>query len=429
MRARSVVVSFLALAFLLTGSIAPAQEGVTFEGLGSSRALDLSIPALQGLDQPLIGGFSAAATTVDFASTGVVTGAAAGLCDFFSGDLDTANCTSGTYQESNISNPGDASAKDCLALIELPASPPVLGVGTACGNSHSAFSNGAPTAVNEAGIATTSLALDLTGIDPAVEDLKDTIVGDVSDLLGEVFGVTPDEEQLTQLEESLLEILDQIKDDPNFRAMEIELGAGSSNVVTTDGAIEVTSKGGGLAIRLLGVQPLEENALITISISEATSTAAFDTNTGKATSSAAHAGVTVEIKNILGLPDVTDLTAVVPLGTVLGLLEGTLLETEIEIGSAENSAAGGTASASTSAVRVHALKGIGDPDTEDESLDGGILLRIASTDVSITGALPDESTVTPVTGWPTAVYMAIAVGGIALAVGLRRFAKRIHPQT
>lgn len=449
----------------------PGQASIAFRGDGSATALDLAIPALNGLNKDLakkFPGVTLGRTTASFTSAPSIEGKAAGRCNLLSADTASLAgggleglCTGDTIESSSATHAGDG-LPSCAGYTTLPTSvpsgaKPVLSVATACGNSTSQIRDGMPISKNEAGVAEAVIDLDLTSLDPFAETSKDLVITalrDFSNIIYQSTSVIKIDElnaKQEQLHATLDRYLEVIADGTD--AASIKAGAASTVVGHTADSITVDSQAAGATIKLLGA-PVGQTVewLITVDVSAGSAHALWNAHTGKAKGFATPALATIKVKDLLDL-----CSGAVPVGVCEGgyithdvkvedlnkyfaaLSAVPQLATEVEVASASSPVEGASVAASASAVKIHALKGLGATDDKGEldlsgkKQNGGIVLRLASADARIAGDLVLGARRVierelPVTGGPTWLYLGgsllLATAAVLLARASRRLARQ-----
>lgn len=411
-----------------TGAMELDPPVIAFSGGGEATALDLAVPALNQLNQGLAASFPGVTlgrTETDFSSLSgekaSVSGRAAGKCNLLSPSTDTLkSCSSagGTIESSDLDNPGDA-AKTCAQTAKVPESTPVVSLESSCGMSYSGLKDGLPESINEAGVATTHISLDLTGLSPVAEWSKDEIVKTLQSFINytfEVINLNIPQARQDDLQAALNEHLSAVSE--GTRAGTIKAGASSSIVDSTADSVSVTSQAAGALIGLLGITDPLVDGLIIIDVSAARATASWKGWDSLATAQSEPAIATLKIRDLLNGGYVEVPVSADQLAQGLGILDAvSLLDTDIKLAEASEPVSGRNVSASASGVEIHALKGLGDdPDTPKN--DGGIILRLASASVnmgtalSLGGRINEIQPELPLTGGPTGLFV---LGAITLA--------------
>ena len=414
----------------------------TFVGTASAKALGLTV-AGQGL--------TAGASSVSADSTVKAVAQGTGFLSPLA-----------SQQTEKLEQVGDgvkSVAETCdLSSGALPA--PVstlLDLGAACSSALAQVEGGLPKAVSTGKVAgldvNLSVLTEAAGIDVGtLAPILDPVLGGVGTL------ETALEENLGQ-QIDLTDTLDQVVTAlVETKTLEIDLGPSLSQTIA-DGS-KVTSsanaQAGSIKLFPLGaaletVAGVEMKPIVEIVIGSSSATSTYDRVTGKSAAAFDPAIVTIRVNTPLtdNLGQVTgfDLSEVAiapnlsaeqlpaqlaPLGAVVKacsdaanefcILEGTPLETRIAVASGRTiQNADGSVGAVADAVKIHALKNIGEVAPQ---LEGGILLELAHAQAGIGGApavsisVPDLPRELPRTGGPA--LPLLAVGGIAVALGARR---------
>lgn len=398
---------------------------VAFSGGGEATALDLAMPALNQLSPSLAASFPGVTlgrTETDFSSLpgkkASVSGRAAGRCNLMSPSADTLkSCSSsgGTIESSDLNNPGD-SAKTCSQTARVPESGAVVVLESSCGMSHSELKDGLPRSVNEAGVATTHISLDLTALSPLSEWAKDEIVRTLQSFINytfEVIKLNIPQGRQDELQTALNEHLSAVSE--GTKAGTIKAGASSSIVESTADSVSVTSQAAGAVIGLLGITDPLVDGLIIIDVSAGKATASWDGWDSLATAQAEPAIATLRIRDLLNGGYVEVPVSADQLAQGLGILDAvSLLDTDIKLAEASGPVEGRNVSASASGVEIHALKGLGD-DPKTPEKDGGIIFRLASasvnmgTDLSLAGRFNEILPELPMTGGPTSLFILASI--------------------
>lgn len=454
---------------LLRDEILEQDPVIAFRGDGSATALDLAIPALNGLNKDLakkFPGVTLGHTESSFSSAPEVKGRAAGNCSLLNlgvaADTEFEDlCSGSTIEKSDAVNPGD-NIRTCAATAAPLASSEaeaVVSISTACGYSSSRLEQGLPVSTNEAGVAETKVRLDLTSLNPAAEASKDYIVEVLSIFSNVIFQLgaqIPVEElqaKQDKLELELESYLDAVAD--GQQAASIIAGASKTLVGHTDEAITVDSEAAGATIGLLGAPSLSgvgTDWLITIDVSAGEAHAEWSPEIGKGRAFATPAVATISVRDLLDL-----CSGSVPVGACVdgyigydvtvedlnkyfqALSTVPQLATTIEVASATEDVEGASVAASASAVKIHALKGLGATDSKGNldvtgaSQNGGIVLRLAGADARIAGdlVLGAKRVIErelPVTGGPTFLYIGASLLLAAGAVWIYRVSRRVAGQ-
>lgn len=427
-------------AALVLGSLAPAalaaEAQVSFQGVGVARALDLSVPALNALPVSAVQNFTGLTVGATFAQFNGIgsaraVGQAIGHCGLLPSAVSLPVVGSACSQESMEVSASDADNGDGQARCQN------LGIGivnlaTSCANSRSFIDAGRPAGSNQGGVAEVNIGLDLAllkslGLPLDVQATKDQVVNTVVGLVNQVVATVPAVQQLTgtqvnDLVGKINTLLDQIIKGTGKLAT-IKVGLATTDVTNQGVVTTVTSTAMGAKIGLLGIADALSDGLVIIDVSAAKATALWNDATGQAEAFATPAIATIKVKDLLGLVNpggyITASVEAPALMNVLAPLNGTPLETTIELASATPKQVGQSVSAATSGVGIHALKGLGASSLG--ATDGGLSLRLASASVSMSGDIVKAETVSaplPLTGGPTHAYIALAA---ILAVGAPMF--------
>lgn len=428
----------------------PEQEGPTleidppviaFSGGGEATALDLAAPALNQLSPGLAASFPGVTlgrTETDFSSIpgkkATVSGRAAGKCNLMSPSTDTlksCSASGGTIEASDLDNPGDSS-KTCSQNTKIPESAPVLTLESSCGRSSSGLKEGMPESINEAGVATTHISLDLTGLSPVSEQLKDYLVVTLQTFINYSFDLVnrniPAAKQ-DDLQASLNSYLSAVAE--GTKAGTIKAGASSSIVESTADSVSVTSQAAGAVIGLLGITDPLVDGLIIINVSAGKATASWQGWNSLASAHAEPAIATLRIRDLLSGGYVEVPVSAEQLTQGLGILDAvSLLDTDIKLAEASDPIEGRNVSAKASGVEIHALKGLGD-DPKTPEKDGGIILRLASasvvmgTDLSLAGRFNEILPELPMTGGSTRLFILAAITLAAISMITFRASRRL----
>jgi hypothetical protein len=441
-------------AMLAVGALAPVASAaepspqVVFNGSGSARALDLSLPLLNavpvagGLVNNVFKGLTVGVTSTQFGSDPKASGFAIGNCGLLPANIGSLAvlpvelpCAKDAIESSSADGDnGDGNAK-CASNLNLG----VVSLVTSCANSSSKIVNGLPISVNEGGVATLNVGLDLKpllGIDVAgtVNGLTSSLTAPLTNLLsgviGTVNGITKPIIPI-DLQKAVDDTLKQITSLNVGKLVTMQIGSASTNVASEGGITTVTSQAAGAKIGLLGITDALSDGLIIVDVSVAKAVASWNDITGQASSTSTPAIATIKVKDLLDLVPGSYLVADVDLSvlnTLLAPLKNTILDSGIELASATPAQTGNNVSASTTGVGVSLLRGIGE--SSPGARDGGIRLRVAAADVQIAGDVVKAETVDsplPHTGGPTTMFLALAVmlaAGAPLIYGMSRRMKK-----
>lgn len=392
------------------GALGASPGEYTFTGKGSATVLDLDVPVLAQVFKGLTLGFAGA----EFASDPKVSGFAAGRCDFLGPN--SAPSTACVYANSRAESAatsgapkGGSATPNCDVAQSLGSG--VVQLQAVCGKSLSDVSSGTPSGANEAGGGLINLSLDLTGILPQAEQAKDAVLDGVIDLLDTV-GPSIPPGQLQSVRNQLTDYLSAIKE--GGKAGTILNGVATTNIASLGSKVTITSQVGGLKIGLLGITDPTVDGLVIIDITGAKGIATWDGVAGIASATATPGTATLMVRDLADLipnSDYISSTVSLPqLNNMLGLLPAPLT-TSIEAATVEQHQTpdSRSASASTAGLKIQALQGVS----------GGIYLRIAAADVSVSGAPITRVLALPKTGGASRAFFLIsAVLAVAAAVGL-----------
>jgi hypothetical protein len=467
---RRFAVSLTSLVLVASALVpaASATETLTaFRGAGTARALDLSLPLLRSL--PLLGGLSSESvsplgavpavnqllkgltvglTSGVFASQPTASGAAIGLCGLLPDGVGLPPlplpplpmlpslpvdipCTKSSVETSSApdGNPGDG-MDSCSEQLQIA----LVNLTTSCANSASRIESGMPVTLNKGGIALLNLQLanlpELLGLN--VTATKDALIDQVSTVLGSVLGTVQGLAPVApvDLKGAVESLLAQVKALDLTRLATIQAGTTSTNATTQGNGTSVVAEAAGGKVGLLGITNPLTDGLVIIDVSAAKAVASWDNVTGQASSSATPAVATVQVRDLLNLVPGDYLTAAIPaldLNNILAPLAGTPLASSVELASATPAQNGQNVVASTSGVMLRLLKGFGE--SAPGARDGGIVLRFAAADATVTGEVVNAVVAAPLphTGGPTTAFMLgallLGIGGTTLALLRRRLAR------
>ncbi|MGH2688912.1 MAG: hypothetical protein ACRDKW_08915 [Actinomycetota bacterium] len=417
-------VLFLSCVFMVSAfmpSATASEAKALFNGDGSARALDLSIPLLNAL--PVVGstleGLTVGLTSALFSSDPKAQGAAIGNCGLLPAGLKLPAlpvglpCINDATELSSApeGEPGDGVDK-CASALSLG----LIDLVTSCANSVSKIVDARPVSLNKGGVATLNLGLtDLGGllglnVTDTAGGLVNTVTGLLSGVLGTVQGLAP--VPALDLQDAVKQVLDQLAGLSVAKLATIEAGLSATDV-TNDGLItNVVSSAAGAKVGLLGLTNALSDGLIVIDVSLAKAIAQWNDTTGTATSSSTPAVATIKVKDLLNLVPGDYLTSAIDaslLNSLLAPLAGTILDSGIELASATPPQQGNNVVASTSGVALRLLRGLGE--SALGARDGGITLRLAAADVRVAGDIVKAAQVAPalpVTGGPTYLLLGAA---------------------
>jgi hypothetical protein len=413
---------FLVSAFVPTATA--AESKALFNGDGSARALDLSIPLLNAL--PVVGstlqGLTVGLTSTLFSSDPKAQGAAIGNCGILPADVKVPlpvglPCTSDTTETSSapVGDAGDGVQK-CASALSIA----IVELVTSCANSVSKIVENRPVSLNNGGVATLNLGLaDLSGLlglnaTDTAAGLVDTVTGLLSGVLGTVQGLAP--VPALDLKGAVQQVLDQLKGLGVAKLATIQAGLSSTDLTNEGTITNVVSSAAGAKVGLLGLTNALSDGLLIVDVSLSKALASWNDATGTANSSSTPAVATIKVKDLLNLVPGDYLTSGIDaslLNSLLAPLAGTILDSGIELASATPPQTGNNVIASTSGVALRLLRGLGE--SAPGARDGGIALRLAAADVRLAGDVVKAAQVAPalpVTGGPTFLFL---VGAAALA--------------
>jgi membrane anchored protein len=427
-----------------------AESKALFNGDGSARALDLSMPLL---NSPLLGSLPALGSSVGslpvvggaagngglpvvgdllkgitigltstlFNSDPKAQGAAIGSCSLLSSTVKLPlpvdlPCLSESSQTSSA--PGDVAAQGtgtekCASNLSVG----IVELITSCGQSNSYIEANRPVSLNKAGVATLNIGLTnlggLLGLNAAdsTNKLVDSVTSLLSGILGTVQGIAP--VAPLDLKGAVQQVLDQLKGASLAKLATIQAGFSTTNVSNESGSItNVVSSAAGSQIGLLGLTNALTDGLVVVDVSAARALATWNDVTGTASSSSTPAVATIKVKDLLNLVPGDYLTSTVDAGLLNGLLaplSGTILDSGIELASATPPQQGNNVVASTSGVALRLLRGLGE--SAVGARDGGLSLRLAAADVRLAGDIVKAAVVQPAlptTGGATYLFLAAA---------------------
>lgn len=426
---------------LILGSLAPAasasvEPSVLFQGLGAGRALDLAAPLLRvlpaGVVDKLVKGITVGFTSSTFngLSNSKATGAAVGDCSLIAAGvslpaLGNLPCSGDAMETSASDGDNGDGNQTCRSALSLA----IVDLVTSCANSVSRLEGVRPLSQNSGGVAEVNVGLDLNllkllGLDISAQDTLDQVVAPVLGLVKGVLGTVPAVGELTpsqtsSLTDQITGLLNQIAGSAGKLAT-VRAGLASTDVTNAGVVTTVTSQAVGAEIGLLGLTDALKDGLIMIKVGAARATASWNDAAAVAEASATPAVATIKVRDLLNLTGSPDgyITANVEapaLQNVLNLLAGTPLESTIELASATAPQRGPSVAASTTGVGLHLLKGLGASSLGAK--DGGLLLRLAAANVSMSGDVVKAEVVQPplaVTGGPVYAFLG---GAAVLAAG------------
>lgn len=422
----------LALGWLLPPAL--GQIPPSFTAKGTARSIDLSVPganALPGADQ-FKGGLSVGATAAGFTSAPSVEGFAGAFCHFLSSESNPAEqCEPfGSYASSStVEGRTSQEAPRC----EAPASS-FLKAKLACGTSRSQVGAENWNGTNDAAGGEIYVDLNLTDFPEDFEGGKNEIFGAVSGVVTNITNNVPND----KFKAGVADFLDRFGEGKG-KVAAIKVGASTTNISTEGVVITMKAIAAGGTIGLLGIDNALIDGLIIIEVTAGSATVSWDRATGIATATSTPALARVSIKDYGDfcssaadapepLPEFCERPGYVgggltplDLSPILAPLNNVdFLATEITAAdhAPQSPQSGPSASAHTTGVSIHALKGMGQtsgPGLSGGSRDGGILLRVAAANVEL--ASVRGAPVLPVTGGDTGRFH-LATTALILASAL-----------
>ncbi|HEY7875288.1 MAG TPA: hypothetical protein VIG64_09215 [Actinomycetota bacterium] len=351
-RATSILVVAIICA-ALTGTATPAssQQAQAYALSGDARAAELGI-AGQGVT------LGAAIARAD--SKPSAQGLGAGQCSLLGDAPDPTKVTCEASTAEQSSSPGEEGEAGTTCAVPSLPDPlgTVLAIQAACGTSSSTIAKGVPTTLNEGRILETSINLDLGGLSAELQGVKQQVVDQLQDILGQA--PEPINTALTQV----LDVVDV------GQAGKIEVGIAEANIGAVDNGIQVESTAAGARVGVLGIPELDddgnplpgtadatENGLLIIEVGHSRSSVTVDTAKAVAEADASPAIVTVKVRDITTLKPTYTEIPVAP-GQSQTVLEGTPLESTIVAAAADVSNEGTKAAAAADAVRLELITGV-----------------------------------------------------------------------
>jgi hypothetical protein len=449
-RSAVLLLSCLFVLSAFTPAATAAESKALFNGDGSARALDLSMPLL---NSPLLGalpalgsgsgglpvvgdllkGVTVGLTSTQFNSDPKAQGAAIGSCTLLPANMKLPlpvdlPCIAGATEVSSA--PGEVQAQgDGVEKCTSNLSVAIVELVTSCGSSTSHIAENRPVSANKAGVATLNLGLTnlggLLGLNAADSSgqLLESVTGLLSNVLGTVQGLAP--VAPLDLKGAVQGVLDQLKGAGIAKLATIQAGVSATDLTNEGGITNVVSSAAGTKVGLLGLTNALTDGLVIVDVSLAKALASWNDATGTAASSATPAIATIKVKDLLNLVPGDYLTSGVDASLLNGLLAplaGTILDSGIELASATPAQQGNNVVASTSGVALRLLRGLGE--SAVGARDGGLTLRLAAADVRLAGDLVKAAQVAPalpVTGGPTYLFLA---GAAALATASPLMARK-----
>lgn len=451
---------------------ASAQEvRVVFQGVGEGRALEVAVPLLNtvsGLLPSVLGNFkglTAGVTKATFRGLDGAqsTGLAIGNCNLLGTgvsiplptDLGVTQlpCAKEAMKTTSSSGDNGSTTETCAQSLALG---PVALVNS-CAKSMSKVVNGRPEGVNVGGVARIDLKLlpeligplglgDTGNVTGVVGGLVQQVEGLLTPVLGAagVSNLAP--AQIADLTGTVTGVVQSLLGSVS-KLIAIEAGTSTTSINSANQITKIESRGAGAKIGILGENPTVDG-LIIIDVGLAQSTAEWNDATGSGKACATPAVATVKVKNLLGLGGQGDyITVGVDLAAVGSLLNtvGSLVPSligKIDLASATPCQTGTNVSASSTGLGIHLLPwlgsstplgsilgGVGGASASAAPSDGGILVRLAASSVSVGGDLQKPNVVPaplPTTGGPVYAFMAgAAILGAATAM-FARYGRRLR---
>lgn len=410
--------ALLALASLLVaGLISPASSAprsrVTYALEGEGRGLELSV-----LGQGVTLGLALARGD----SSPKAIGVGAGQCSVLGRNPNPNDvpCNEDTMEKSSTEgDSGDPGSTCASPALPQPLNT-VVTIDVACGNSISNLLGGSlPVTKNEGKVGEIAVGLDLSGLVPQAEEVKEQLI----DQLQEILEQAP--EQVRNAVNQLLDSLDE------GQAAQIIVGPASSNITPDGPLLQVRSTASGATIGAVGIPDLDkdgvplpgtanavEDGLIIVEVGPASASAEVRRSDASASAAASASVVTIKVRDITQTKPTYEEIPVAP-GQSVTILEGTPAESTITAAGAEKKEGPGSAVAAADAVRIHLLKGV----------QGGIVVGLGRATAAVTGkeVRPQQpkpaGRVLPRTGGTNLIWLAlalIAAAGVALVLR-RRF--------
>jgi hypothetical protein len=387
-------------------------------------------------------------------------------------------------------NKNDTKSKVC-SNPELPepvktALASLLEIGAACSSSLAEVVNGQPHSLSEASVLNLDLKLNTVlsdpNVAPVIATVKDTVVAPLLgglDTVNKTLSANNSNVPDLKLSDTVGELLNRLQ---SVKTLDLKVGTSKSEVVTNGSTVTSTATSAGGVLGLLPVQlPLASGGTVTqnlveIVVGSAKATATYDRVTGKSgvptydpaivtirintptTDALSGKVLDIDFKEIKVNPGIVPSAIPVADPTLAMIVKacpdapnefcvlyGTPFETRIAVASGRAvSNADGTVGAIADAVKIHALKNIGNLQSTTgvpTPLDGGILLELAHAEAGVGGApavtnqlnapgtpgviTPDIPRELPRTGG-TPWMPIIGALGLALAVISRRALVRSH---
>jgi len=400
-------------------------------GTADARALDLDVLGLVRLTLGAADGKFTLST--EGAGTATTSGRAVGICNLITGGSDPLACSSGNVA-SSAAPEGPAKSDNCTVP---PVNAIILAIQVACGHSSSSVSGSAPTGKHEASVAGVDVALplDLKGLLGTATGTTKSVTDAVAGLLTQT-GVAlptplPDatgavkptvDTVVAQIQPTLDSLLKGVTKLASVKVLpaEVDVSGGGDKTATAKATSSVVSVG-------LLEGALNPDGLIQIQVTPSSAQATFNGNSSTANCHAEAAIVHVKVANLLGggsLVDVApglnlDLSKLLPLGNdLVGVKVATATPDATSKDGCQASARG---------LELNLLK----------VLNGGIALRVASTNAQIAGAVTplrlqagpvctDPKGCLPLTGGPTDLYMYGGAMILFAAAGMYFLSRRVR---
>lgn len=433
---------------LLSIGLMPLTSGAAPPGTYSGKAGALAFGLdLLFADPAAPEGITAGVSTAEANSTPYGTGKGAGTCDAVPAGITpiALPCTgSENLVQATASTPGQSDDPAELCDETVPAEiASFLNIEGACGDARANITGVDPLGEGEGAVSTATVTFDLSsipGIGGDIEETKDMIVETIEDLVD----TADPPEELAAILETLFGTLTGRQS-----LLGANLGATKSTVFTSGNTLtsQAVAEGGVLGILPIPVCTLDGTqqppavecpatrgfpptlyGLIIIELAKTSSEAKWDAtpNGAGATATAQPVVATIFIRDLTKPLELSYIEVPVSPGSPPipnPLFGGTALQTSITlVGSTAESfnepapAKKGNARAASGFLEIHALQGVGGTmDNEAEcqiaNCDGGIRLRIASTEAIALGEVPQSQQVQalPITGGERFVFFAVAL--------------------
>lgn len=433
-----VLVVGLLLALFMPSSSAKIDPTLSFTGSSQARALDLDVPAFRNAPSSVpaqvrdtmasFKGLTIGLTRAEFSYNPTsLTGVAAARCEFVAASVPSSGpfpCEADDHAITSVSGQGSqASDRSCRQTHAIPpGTTPVIKLETVCHSSKSSIVSGNPNGNNEAGVGRLQVSLDLTPL--TLEDDKDAAIDSLSEALEDVFeemGSPVPSGDRDALRAGVANFLDRLKDDQG-QAVAVKLGLSNTDVTDAGNSVKAMSQAAGATIGILGLEDALTDGLIVIEVSASNAWASLDRASMRADGDSIPAIATLKVRDLRdpagGYLIKHDLEPadVTPILSALGNLPEPLrsmLATEVKVAQTSKSVSGQSVSVSTSAVTIHALKGL--HESSPSEADGGVFLRLAYADATLAAVLGQQiQPPHPTTGGPVYIYFgAAAILGLA----------------